>query len=88
MKTIGQFKIISCEKVENGIKLTLEDLEGNEMSGVYNLGNLNFEQLSKLVGQQISCWREDGSIHVHKAWNGKTPTFCDDEKHSGDDLII
>ena len=88
MKIIGQYTIINCEKAENGTRLTLLDLDGNEVTGTYNLGNLNFEQMSKLVGQQISCWREDGSLHVHKAWDGKTPTFCDDDKHSGDDLII
>ena len=84
MKTIGQYKIKKCEKVENGTKLTLTDLEGNEMSGIYNSGNLSFEQMQQLVGLQISCTREDENIHVHKAWKGETPTFCDNEKHGFD----
>ena len=88
MKKIGQYKIINCEKVENGTKLTLADLEGKEISGVYNLGNLSFEQIKKLVGHQISCTREDGELSVHKAWDGDIPVFCDDDEHATDDLIL
>ena len=88
MKTIGQYKIKDCTKVENGIKLILEDLEGNEISGTYNLGNLSFEQMQKMVGQQISCSNKDNNIHVHKAWDGNTPTFCDSDEHANDDLVL
>ena len=88
MKVIGQYKIVKCERGKNGAKLTLKDLEGNEISGVYNLGNLSFEQMQKLVGQQISCTREDGEINVHKAWDGDTPTFCDNDEHAADDLVL
>jgi len=87
MKKIGQYIIKSCEKAENGTKLTLVDLEGNEISGTYNLGNLSFEQMQKLVGQQISCTQENDSLNVHTAWKGKKPTFCDKED-AAKDLII
>ncbi len=84
MKLIGQYFIKSCEKVENGTKLTLVDYEGKEITGVYNLGNLTYEQIEKMIGQKISCSNKDENLHVHKAWNGKTPTFCDDPKHGFD----
>ena len=88
MRITGQYKILNCEKTENGIKLTLQDFEGNEIKGTYNLGNLSYDNMQKLIGQQISCSRENGNLHVHKAWNGNTPTFCDNDEHSADDLIL
>ena len=88
MKITGQYKIINCEKSENGTKLTLEDFEGKKIEGTYNLENLPFEQMQKLIGQQISCSRENGEFNVHKAWDGETPTFCDDKGHATDDLIL
>ena len=33
---MAQAKLIRAEEVENGIKLTFLDFDGNEKSGVYN----------------------------------------------------
>ena len=84
MKVVGQYKLVSCEKTKNGTKITLRDYDNNEISGIYNLGNLNFEQIQKLIGHKISCTREDGEFSLHKAWDGQTPTFCDDISHGFD----
>ena len=45
---MAQAKLIRAEEVENGIKLTFLDFDGNEKSGVYNGKKLDLEDFEKL----------------------------------------
>lgn len=82
---MAQATLINCKETENGIEVTLRDLGGNEFSEIYNRGNLSLDQIQRLIGSQISFSdREKDGFHVHKAWNGEQPTYCDDIKHGMD----
>ena len=81
---MAQAKLINCQETKNGIKLTFKDLGGNEFSGIYNLENLNFEKMKKLVGTQISFIETEKGIDVKRAWKGNKPVFSE-EKYAGDD---
>ncbi len=81
---MAQAKLIKCEQKENGIELFFTDLSGNEFSQMYTNSKLTFEQLNKMIGQQISFTDKEDGINIHKAWDRKTPTFCDDERHGFD----
>ena len=81
---MAQAKLINCQETKKGIELTFKDLGGNEFSGVYNLGNLSFEQIKKLKGTQISFIETEKGIDVKRAWDGKKPVFSE-ETYAGDD---
>ena len=81
---MAQAILINCEQRKNGIELTFKDLGGNEFSGIYNLGNLELNELKKLIGNQISFSDREDGFHVHKAWDGEKPTYCDDPFHGFD----
>ena len=83
---MAQMNLVSYEEVENGIKLNFIDLEGKPFSGVYTNGNLSKKEFGKLVGHKISFTelKDTNDIHVHKAWDGETPIYCDDPKHAID----
>ncbi len=81
---MAQAKLIRCEQKENGIELTFQDDGGNEFSGMYSLGNLSLEQMQKLIGNRVSFSDREDGLHVHKAWNGEKPTYCDDPFHGFD----
>ena len=83
---MAQMHLLSYEEVENGIKLNFMDLEGKQFSGVYTNGNLNKEDFKRLIGHKISFTELNNSskIHIHKAWDGETPIYCDDPYHALD----
>ena len=90
---MSQAKLIKVEEVENGIKLTFLDFEGNEKSGVYNGNKLDLKNLEKMIGHSVSFTQAkdkyeqavNNFINVHKAWEENSrPSFCDDPKHGMD----
>ena len=56
---MAQAKLIRAEEVENGIKLTFLDFDGNEKSGVYNGKKLDLEDFEKMIGHQMSFSESD-----------------------------
>lgn len=85
---MAQLKLAKVEPIKNGVKLTFSDLDGKEISGVYNGNKLDLEKLEKMIGQDISFTEdkyEEAFINIHKAWknNGKL-TFCDEPEHGMD----
>ena len=81
---MAQAKLINCTETKEGIKLIFRDLGGHDFSGIYNLGNLNIDQLKKLIGTQISFSETEKGINVHRAWDGNKPVFSE-ETYAGDD---
>ena len=81
---MGQAKLIKCKQKDDGIELFFKDENGNEFSRIYNNGNLNLDQLTKMVGQKIGFSETEKGINVNKAWDGETPTYCDDSRHGFD----
>ena len=79
-----QVKLLNATECDKGIKITYETLEKEIKTGIYTNRNLSVEDLNKMTGQQISFSENENKINVHKAWDGETPTFCDDPIHGID----
>ena len=81
---MAQATLIDCKETKGGIELIFKDLGGNEFSGIYNLGNLNINEMRRLIGNQISFTDREDGLRIHKAWDGEKPIYCDDPKHGID----
>lgn len=83
---MSQAKLLSAEETENGIRITFLDQENKTVTGIYNKGNLSLSDIQRLIGNTIAFTNTDknGGIHITKAWDGKTPTYCDDIRHGMD----